>query len=195
MIAHPGKVSSVAVSADGKYLFTCGGSDLSVNMWEIDPSVFQTALLASKSEDRSIRLAPFLDALEGGEYGQLYNELVDYFYYFQLRRQGEDCMDERLLQGEHNHVVCFVYPPGIDTIPVESIPDIMSAIGLYASEEEFQNMINEIRYSNFVFTGILQDGVTIEELIMLYVNHRPVEALIEEDVRNAFNLICSRYSQ
>ena len=69
----------------------------------------------------------------------------------------------------------------------------MSAIGLYASEEEFQNMINEIRYSNFVFTGILQDGVTIEELIMLYVNHRPIEALIEDDVRNAFNLICSRY--
>ena len=80
----------------------------------------------------------------------------------------------------------------VDTITVECIPDIMSAIGLYASEEEFQNMINEIRYSNFVFTGILQDGVTIEELIMLYVNHRPVEALIEDDVRNAFNMICSR---
>lgn len=68
----------------------------------------------------------------------------------------------------------------------------MAAIGLYASQDEFQNMINEIRYSSFVFTGILQDGVTIEELIMLYVNHRPVEGLIDDDVRNAFNIICSK---
>lgn len=70
-------------------------------MWGIDTSVFQTALLEAKSEDKAIRLNPFLEALEGGEYGQLYNELLDYFYYFQLRRQGEDCMEERLLQGNN----------------------------------------------------------------------------------------------
>jgi hypothetical protein len=31
MIAHPDDVTDICVSADGKYVFTCGGDDLSVN--------------------------------------------------------------------------------------------------------------------------------------------------------------------
>jgi WD40 repeat protein len=36
LIAHPDKVVDLCVTADGKYLFTCGGDDLSINMWSID---------------------------------------------------------------------------------------------------------------------------------------------------------------
>jgi len=33
LIAHPDEVSDICCSHDGKYIFTCGGSDLAVNMW------------------------------------------------------------------------------------------------------------------------------------------------------------------
>ena len=36
LIAHPQAVVDVCVSRDGRYLFTCGGEDLAVNMWSID---------------------------------------------------------------------------------------------------------------------------------------------------------------
>lgn len=38
LIAHPEEVADVCCSSDGKYVFTCGGSDLSVNMWSVDVS-------------------------------------------------------------------------------------------------------------------------------------------------------------
>ena len=36
LIAHPNEVVDICVTKDGKYLFTCGGEDLAVNMWSID---------------------------------------------------------------------------------------------------------------------------------------------------------------
>ncbi|PCI26678.1 hypothetical protein COB52_05800 [Candidatus Kaiserbacteria bacterium] len=36
LIAHPDRVVDLCVTLDGKYLFTCGGDDLSINMWGID---------------------------------------------------------------------------------------------------------------------------------------------------------------
>jgi WD40 repeat protein len=38
LIAHPDEVSDIAVSNDGKYVFTCGGNDLAVNMWSVNVS-------------------------------------------------------------------------------------------------------------------------------------------------------------
>lgn len=36
LIAHPEEVTDICASADGQFVFTCGGSDLSVNMWAVD---------------------------------------------------------------------------------------------------------------------------------------------------------------
>jgi WD40 repeat protein len=36
LIAHPGAVTDITSSFDGKYVFTSGGSDLTVNMWTVD---------------------------------------------------------------------------------------------------------------------------------------------------------------
>jgi WD40 repeat protein len=38
LIAHPHEVVDMCATNDGKYLFTCGGADLAVNMWSIDVS-------------------------------------------------------------------------------------------------------------------------------------------------------------
>ena len=36
LISHPNSVVDICVSKDGRYLFTCGGDDLAVNVWSID---------------------------------------------------------------------------------------------------------------------------------------------------------------
>ena len=38
LIAHPSEVVDLCTTADGKYLFTCGGEDLAINMSSIDIS-------------------------------------------------------------------------------------------------------------------------------------------------------------
>jgi WD40 repeat protein len=38
LIAHPDVVEDICTTSDGKYMFTCGGEDLAVNMWSIDVS-------------------------------------------------------------------------------------------------------------------------------------------------------------
>jgi len=35
LIAHPGNIASIACSGDGKFLFTCGGKDKTINQWSI----------------------------------------------------------------------------------------------------------------------------------------------------------------
>lgn len=41
LIAHPGEISSLSVSGDGKYLVTAGGTDLTVNVWKITTEAIQ----------------------------------------------------------------------------------------------------------------------------------------------------------
>lgn len=128
IVAHPGEISSLAVSFDGRYAFSAGGSDLSVNMWAVsldsalsgaqDASAINYGSLSGE-EGLVIRggvdsttggnpaarpatdapMAPFFSLLEGGEGGELHGDIVDYFYYCQLRNLGEDCMEQRNLSG------------------------------------------------------------------------------------------------
>ena len=95
LVAHPKKVSCICVSSDGKYLFTGGGSDLTVNMWEIDVSVLPSRSRPENAE----RIESFLELLEGGRGGELHSDLVEYFYYCQLKTQPEDSMEERQITG------------------------------------------------------------------------------------------------
>ncbi len=45
LVAHPKRITSVCVSYDGSYVFAAGGSDMSVNMWEIDISCLPAPVL------------------------------------------------------------------------------------------------------------------------------------------------------
>jgi Ca2+-binding EF-hand superfamily protein len=44
-------------------------------------------------------------------------------------------------------------------IPLEEIPSLFRAVGFYPSEDEVQNVINEVRYKHFVNTGETQEYV------------------------------------
>ena len=36
LIAHPDKITGIASTTDGKFLFTSGGDDFAVNIWSVD---------------------------------------------------------------------------------------------------------------------------------------------------------------
>ena len=89
LVAHPSTISSLAVSCDGRYLFSAGGPDLCVNMWAVDTSQLPSGASADPVDS-------YLCLLEGGEGGELHNDIVDYFYYCQLRHLGEDPAASRI---------------------------------------------------------------------------------------------------
>lgn len=151
--AHAGAVSAISVSFDGKYLFSAGRGDQSSYMYELclsngnDSGISniscngtsiercdlqgestETARALGVSAAKEV-LGPFLSLLDGGEGGDLHEDIIDYFYYCQLRAQGEDSMEARAISGR---------------IPVEEIPALMRAVGFYPSEAQAVDMLNEV---------------------------------------------------
>ena len=56
----------------------------------------------------------------------------------------------------------FTFSQGVDTmdtrqvstmVPLSEIPFVMRAMGHYPSEQEVEDMINEVKFSNYVDTG------------------------------------------
>jgi hypothetical protein len=64
LIAHPNEVVDLCATKDGRYIFTCGGADLAVNMWSVDVSPIDQAI-AMGGEG----IEPFINLIEGGREG------------------------------------------------------------------------------------------------------------------------------
>ncbi|XP_071509123.1 cilia- and flagella-associated protein 251-like [Diadema antillarum] len=169
LIAHPSGVTNLAVSYDGKHVFTAGGSDYSVHMWDTNFISLEAAVKLG-GED----LIPFYGLLEGGREGELFKELENYFYYAQIRSQGVDTMDTRRVSTE---------------IPLSEMPFVMRAMGHYPSEQEVEDMINEIKFSKYVDTGEYVSYIDLGTFIKLYVNHRPAFGISEEQLQWAFDIL------
>lgn len=45
LISHPDDITGIGVSKDGRYLFTAGGDDYSINIWNIDLSVIHQNII------------------------------------------------------------------------------------------------------------------------------------------------------
>ena len=114
LIAHPDNVSDICCSRDGRFVFTCGGSDLSVNMWAVDVSPIETAIeLGGKG------IEPFINLIEGGREGQTFQDINDFFYYSMIRSKKENTTRTRKLDGQ---------------VPVEEIKMLMRAMGYYPTK-------------------------------------------------------------
>ncbi|XP_077862113.1 cilia- and flagella-associated protein 251-like [Saccoglossus kowalevskii] len=169
LIAHPGKVVNLACSYDGKHVFTAGGTDSSVHMWNVNLMVLEAGSKLG-GED----LIPFYGLLEGGREGELFAELEDYFYYAQIRSQGVDTMDSREISTK---------------IPLTEVPFVMRALGFYPSEQEIEDMLNEVKFSQYVETGKYVTDIDLGEFIKLYVNHRPAFGLSISQLQRAFEVL------
>eukprot|EP00111_Clytia_hemisphaerica_P022903 TCONS_00067430-protein len=169
LIAHPNKVHDLVCSFDGKYVFTAGGEDTTVLMWKTDTNALEaSARLGGEG------LTPFYTLLEGGREGELFSELEEYFYYAQMKHQGIDTMETREVSG---------------TIPLSEIPFVVRALGFYPTEQQIEEMTNEVKFSSYVETGHYVNQVDLEALIKLYINHRPAFGLHPDQLVNAFEKI------
>jgi cilia- and flagella-associated protein 251 len=140
-------------------------------MWTVNTSAFasQTALFENSME-------PFLNILDpsGAQVeSPIYREFEDYFYYAQLQIQGEGRQESRLVSN---------------LVPLEKVPSIMQAMGYYPSNQEIDDLINEVKYSRFAQgQGEEVTSITFHELIKLYINHRSYGDLNMEDIEVALS--------
>ncbi|XP_029422473.1 cilia- and flagella-associated protein 251 [Nannospalax galili] len=175
VICHPSGVAGMALSYDGRYAFTAGGQDRSVVQWKINLSALEAAASLG-GED----LTPFYGLVSGGREGKFYRELEDYFYYSQLRSQGMDTMETR----EVSEDICL-----------SELPFVMRAIGFYPSEEQIEDMFNEIKFSEYVDTGELIDKINLPDFLKVYLNHRPPFGNTMVGIQESFNVLGFTNSQ
>ena len=97
--------------------------------------------------------------------------MKDFFYYSMIRSKDENTTKTRKLNG---------------TVPVEELPNLMRAMGYYPTEQEVQNMKDEVKFSNFVDTTMYVNSVDLETFIRLFVNHRPVYGIGKNNIEEAF---------
>lgn len=71
------------------------GKDMTVNLWAINTDVLDAAVA---SGGRGV--APYAELIEGGSKGEFYQEMVDFFYFAQLRSQGEGATESREASGK-----------------------------------------------------------------------------------------------
>ena len=95
-------------------------------------------------------LVPFYGVLEGGKHGELMLEMEDYFYYALLRSQGIDTVASRETSTR---------------MPLDQVPFVMRALGYYSTEQAVDDMINEVKFSEYVDTGKYVENIDLVELI------------------------------
>jgi Ca2+-binding EF-hand superfamily protein len=157
LIAHPGEISCICSSFDGKYLLTAGGSDRSVKLWTVNTNALEAAVqLGGKGID------PFMSQIEGGRGGEFFQDMLDYFYFAQLRSQGINTTARRKITG---------------FIPVDQVIQLMRALGYFPTQQEVMDIENEIKFCHQTHLPSFKDKVDLEEFIKLYVNYRPVFGL------------------
>jgi Ca2+-binding EF-hand superfamily protein len=166
LIAHPGEVSDLAASWDGQWLLTAGGEDRSIHLWKVEAKALEAAGRAGGEG-----VAPFVAQLDGGADGAFYQEVVDHFYYAQLRAQGEDTSEPRKISG---------------LVPIGELGNLMRALGFYPSAREIDEMVAEAKGLAQAAGRPAADTFALDEFIRLYVNHRPIFGVSKEQIADAF---------
>ncbi|KEG13277.1 hypothetical protein DQ04_01111140 [Trypanosoma grayi] len=183
LLAHPGVITSVARSHDGAFVFTAGGDDQSVMQWRVNgekivPPEEATLMKATVAEGSGeVPLDHLIAAIEGGREGQFMRETVDYFYYAQIRLQGEETTAKRELLG---------------AVPFSQLPNLFRALGYYPSELE----IGRLTYEVANIYGPVEEAVEecdvgsiplkFSQFMRLYVNYRPIYGITRKDIEAAF---------
>lgn len=163
VIAHPSSISCIRVSFDGSTLLSSGGSDRSVHLWQVYPAALTASSLLLEEKDG------YAELLEGGKEGDFYSEAVNYFYYCQIRAQGEVSCAPRNLE----HV-----------IRMEDVVPIMRALGYYPTMSQISELYQEME-------TYLEDinRIPFDTFLRLFVNHRPVNSIGQNEITQAFEYL------
>lgn len=169
LIAHPDDIADMCVTTDGKFLFTCGGSDLCVNMWSIDVTPIDNAIVMGGEG-----IEPFINLIEGGKDGQTFQDMKDFFYYAMIKSKSEDSTKTRKVDGK---------------APISQLGNLMRAMGHYPTNKEIENMKNEVEFSNYTENCEKIDRFDLDTFVRLFVNHRPVYGFGKHDIEEAFKVL------
>ncbi|OEH78089.1 hypothetical protein cyc_01873 [Cyclospora cayetanensis] len=129
--------------------------------------------------------ASIVERLPGGVTGDLYRIAKEFFYYAQLRSQGEHTTRRRRL-GED--------------VPIEEIPNLLCALGEAPTLLELGNVMSECRGASGVLHRQRAEGqigaahdtpskshsVAFERFLELYLNQRASKAFHHSDIIDAF---------
>eukprot|EP01147_Barroeca_monosierra_P003037 gene3037-5819_t len=169
MLAHPSEVSALRVAHDGRYLFTASSSGESIHMWQINPTVL-AALVATSPQG----MDALYELVEGGREGEIVQDLKEYFYYSQLRRHG---------------LTSLAPLEASDTLPLEDITDVLRAVGFFPTEHQIVEIMNEVKFKDYMETGKYKTSVSLDDIVTLFVNHRPALGIAPEDIEKAFKAL------
>jgi hypothetical protein len=80
VIGHPNTIQDMKTAKNYDYIFTTGGSDFTINAWKvnIDP-------LIDSVQNGGEGIEPFLTLIEGGREGLMYQDMINFFYYAQIK--------------------------------------------------------------------------------------------------------------
>ncbi|XP_026106408.1 cilia- and flagella-associated protein 251-like [Carassius auratus] len=79
------------------------------------------------------------------------------------------------------------WKPGL-RIPLADVPFLMRALGFYPTEQELEDIENEMKFSCMLKPEIVTD-IDLEGLINLYVNHRTASSISRQELSNAFQVL------
>ncbi|KPA79647.1 hypothetical protein ABB37_05437 [Leptomonas pyrrhocoris] len=184
LLAHPGSILSMVASYDGRYIFTAGGADQSVMQWCVKgEAILPPAELVAVehcTEKGGVPLRHLISAVEGGADGELMKEVVDYFYYAQIRAQGEETTAKRVLLG---------------AIPFSQMPNLLRSLGYYPSDMEIGHMTYEVANMygppDEPLVDLDVDAILLDfsQFMRLYINYRPVFGIARQDIEAAFRAL------
>ncbi|CAK90550.1 unnamed protein product (macronuclear) [Paramecium tetraurelia] len=171
LIAHPEKIVDLSSTQDGKLFFTSGGDDFAINIWSVD-----FAALEDNFQTQETEYEIFSNLLDGGPEGQTLRDLKDFFYYSQIRSKDEHTTKARKLDG---------------LVPLTAIADMMRSMGYFPTNQEIENMINEIKFSKYLETGEQISELEINTFLKLYVNHKPVNGVTKGQIYDALKTLAT----
>eukprot|EP00697_Spironema_sp_BW2_P010305 gnl/Spiro4/25468_TR12702_c0_g2_i1.p1 gnl/Spiro4/25468_TR12702_c0_g2~~gnl/Spiro4/25468_TR12702_c0_g2_i1.p1 ORF type:complete len:971 (+),score=302.48 gnl/Spiro4/25468_TR12702_c0_g2_i1:59-2914(+) len=183
LIAHPGMIANLAVSHDAEYMLTAGGPDLVVNLWEIELATLDAAVYMGHEgggQSDTSRLDPYCTMIDGGKGGDVYEEIVDYFYYAQLKRQGELSTSSFKIEGH---------------IPLDEVPNLWRALGYYPTDWQINELKMQLLHNRMAQAKasgeppenvkLADIKITFQEFVILYINYRPVLNVSIEEIQTA----------
>ena len=168
VIAHPGIIKDVKPATNASYIFTTGGDDYTINIWRYNINPLIDAV-----ENGGDGIKPFLNLLEGGIGGKKYKEMVDYFYYAQIKSKDENTTKHRVLD---------------QTVAINYIHGLLSSLGYYPSIEEINNIQREVRHMKHLENAKEKsDDINFETFVKIYLNHRPYIELDVDRIEDSFD--------
>lgn len=170
VIGHPGRIQEMKTSKNLDFIFTTGGTDYVINVWKHNVNPLQETVSTGGEG-----IAPHLTLLEGGKEGLMYQEMINFFYYTQIKSKDENTTKQRVLDK---------------TVSKEHIYGLMTAMGYYPSNTELGYILNEIKYSKDKDNEKqLENNFNFEMFVKLYINHRPYKDIEYEKLDKAFKKI------